>query len=75
MGDALKLVESNYDIGKKANNNTVIGYSLATMSGIYLTFFKYQEALDYVNEAITIERKSKNTKRLAICLGMKSDIF
>lgn len=75
MGDALKLVESNYKIGKKANNNTVIGYSLATMAGINLSFFKYQEALDYVNEAIIIERKSKNTKRLAICLGMKSDIF
>lgn len=75
MGDALKLVESNYEIGRKANDNAVIGYSLVTMSGINLTFFKYQEALDYVNEAITIERKSKNTKRLAICLGMKSDIF
>lgn len=75
MGDALKLVKSNYEIGKQINNDMIVGYSLATMSGINLSFFKYDEALGYVDEAIDIERKNKNTKRLAICLGVKSDIL
>lgn len=75
MGDALKLVKSNYEIGKKAKNNSIVSYSLTTMSGINFSFFKYEDALTYIDEAIPIERKSTNTKRLALCLGMKSDIL
>lgn len=75
--EALQNVKADYDIGLLLKDFSIQSSALNSMAAINIATGHPDEALDYINKAIEIERQynSDNYISLAIRLGIKSEIL
>lgn len=67
--------EQCYDLDRKSKDPDRISSSLNTLAGIYLTSKRYPEAEKYVLKGIEECSKTTNKPRMAILMGMASEVY
>ena len=76
FNSALDYAQKRLDIAEKLKNNTLKSSALNSMATINLSTEHYDEALQYIDEAIQIERSMpEDTRALCIRLGIKCEIL
>lgn len=74
---ALEYAQKAYDAGSLLQDEQIRSNALNSLAAIHCSTGHPEDALQYINQAIDIERESKagNGKSLAIRLGSKSEIL
>lgn len=74
---ALEYAQKAYDAGSILQDEPIRSNALNSLAAIHCSTGHHEDALQYINQAIDIERESKagNGKSLAIRLGSKSEIL
>ena len=73
--DALKTLYQAYVIDKQSGDDELISSDLNSLAAIYLAVQLPGPGIKHIEKAIAIERKMKRPDRLAIRLGMASELY
>lgn len=75
--EALLHARKDYDIGLKLNDNQIVSSALNSLSAINLATGHPNEALNFIDKAILIERKNNvdDSKSLSVRLGNKTEVL
>ena len=75
FGQAISYMERVYKLDLKNKNKSGMSSTMNNLATLYLATGQAETALGYVLPAIDIERESGDRQRLAIRLGLASDIW
>lgn len=75
FGQAITYMERVYRLDLKSKNKSGMSSTMNNLATLYLATGQAETALGYVLPAIDIERESGDRQRLAIRLGLASDIW
>ena len=73
--EAVRYAKQCNALDLKSGDADLISSSYNTLAGIYMSMRQPQEAEKYIQKAISYAEKADNPKRMAVLLGMASEVY